>query len=119
MAGHKTLWQLNGREAGSLSPNLLALRVAGVSLPPASSRRRPLAESLAFGIVLAEKVRHQRRAQPVWRVKIAPNLLDCRDRGNGWRRLDQSRLRFQKLQVCSAGNGFNGGRAGSGAGPGG
>ena len=29
-----------------------------------------------FGIVLAEKVRHQRRAQPVWRVKIAPNIRD-------------------------------------------
>src|SRR5882724_5971476 len=34
-----THWQLNGREAGSLSPNLLALSVAGVLLPPASSRR--------------------------------------------------------------------------------
>jgi len=43
-----THWQLNGREAGSLSPNLLALSVAGVSLPPPSSRRRPVAESLTL-----------------------------------------------------------------------
>jgi hypothetical protein len=43
-----THWQLNGREAGSLSPNLRALSVAGVSLPPPSSRRRPVAESLAL-----------------------------------------------------------------------